>query len=325
VKEQKMSSIPVSAGYPQFAGQATGGGKYTPEIYSQKCLIKFYLTTVFGEIANTDYEGEIKSQGDNVIIRTVPDVTIRDYVKGQDLTYETPTSAEVELEIDKAKYYAVRIDKIDEVQNDIKMMDKWSDDAGKRMAIAIDTDILSNFYSDAAAANTGNTAGAISGSYVLGTDATPINLHTGATSGQDVNIIDSLMYAESVLSEQNVPEDDQRWIVLPTWACMLLQTSDLRRADSTGQVAASDVLRNGNLGRIGQFTIYRSNNLPMTADGETIIPFGHKTGLSFASQLTDTEVLPHPTSFGTIMRGLQVFGWKVVKPESLGYMVAEKK
>jgi hypothetical protein len=319
-----MASIGVGAGYPQFAGQTTNGGKYTPEIYSQKCLIKFYLTTVFGSIANTDYEGEIKSQGDNVIIRTVPDVTIRDYVKGQDLTYETPRSAEVELEIDKAKYYAVRIDKIDEVQNDIKMMDKWSDDAGKRMAIAIDTDILSNFYGDAHASNVGVTAGAISGAYDLGTDAAPIQLHTGATSGKDINIVDSLMYAESVLSEQNTPEDSERWIVLPTWACMLLQTSDLRRADSTGQ-ASSDVLRNGNLGRIGQFTLYRSNNLPTTADGETIIPFGHKSALTFASQLTDTEVLPHPTSFGTIMRGLQVFGWKVVKPESLGYMVAEKK
>jgi hypothetical protein len=319
-----MASISVAGGYPQFAGQATGGGKYTPEIYSQKTLIKFYLTTVFGEIANTDYEGEIKNQGDNVIIRTVPDVTIRDYVKGQDLTYETPRSAEVELPIDKAKYYAVRIDKIDEVQNDIKMMDKWSDDSGKQMAIAIDNDILSNFYSDAASANAGNSAGAISGNYTLGVTGTPINLHTGATSGQDVNVVDALMYAEAVLSEQNVPEDDMRWIVLPTWATMLLQTSDLRRADSTGAMGM-DVLRNGKLGKIGQFTIYRSNQLPTLASGEYVIPFGHKSGLTFASQLTDTEILPHPTSFGTIMRGLQVYGWKVIKDVSIGYMVAKKK
>lgn len=318
-----MASIGVSSGYPQFAGQATSGGKYTPEIYSQKCLIKFYLTTVFGEISNTEYEGEIKSQGDKVVIRTVPDVTIRPYTKGQDLTYETPKSAEVELEIDTAQYYALRIDKIDQVQNDIKLMDKWSDDSGKRMAIAIDTDVLSNFYSDANAYNVGNTAGAISGEYTFGVTGTPVNFHTGVTAGQDVNIIDALMYAEAALSEQNVPEDDQRWIVLPTWACMLLQTSDLRRNDSLGS-AAEQVLRNGKLGRIGGFTIYRSNNLPRTAASETIIPFGHKSALTFASQLTDTEILPHPTSFGTIMRGLQVYGYKVIKPESLGYMVATK-
>jgi hypothetical protein len=319
-----MASIGVSAGYPQLAGQVAGGGKYTPEIFSQNMLIKFYLTTVFGEISNTDYEGEIKQKGDKVIIRTVPDVTIRDYVKGQDLVYESPVAAEVELEIDKAKYYATRIDKIDQLQNDINLMDKWSDDAGKRLAISIDTDILSNFYTGASASNTGNTAGAVSAAYNLGSTGTPIALHTGATSTNDVNVIDALMFAEAALSEQNVPEDSERWIVLPTWACMLLQTSELRRADGLGSPSNQDVLRNGKLGRIGQFTIYRSNNLPKSGSN-TIIPFGHKSGLTFASQLTDTETLPHPTSFGKLMRGLQVFGYKVIKPESLGYMVANKK
>jgi hypothetical protein len=320
-----MASLGTSAGYPQFAGQASGGGKYTPEIFSQKALIKFYLTTVFGEIANTDYEGEIRSKGDKVIIRTVPDITIRDYAKGQDLVYETPTAAEVELEINKAKYYATRIDKIDEVQNDVKLMDWWSDDAGKQLAIKIDTDVLGNFYTEAGTGNFGNTAGAISSGYNLGTDATPISLHTGASANNDINVIDAIMYAEAALSEQNVPEDENRWIVLPTWACMLLQTSDLRRADSMGYPANQDVLRNGKLGKLGQFTIYRSNNLPKTGDGETIIPFGHKTALTFASQLVDNETLPHPTQFGTIMRGLQVYGYKVIKPQALGYMVAKKK
>ncbi len=317
-----MSLLSTAAGYPNLSSEGTG--KYTPEIFSQKMLIKFYLTTVFGDIANTLYEGEIKQRGDTVQIRTVPDVTIRDYIKGQDLVYETPSSAAVELEINKAKYYAMRIDRIDEVQNDINLMDKWSDDAGKRLAISIDTDILGNFYADADSDNCGNTAGAISGGYNLGSAASAISLHTGVTSGSDINIIDAIMYAEAALSEQNVPEDDERWIILPTWACMLLQTSDLRRADSMGYPANQDVLRNGKLGKLGQFTIYRSNNLPNSGTN-TIIPFGHKSGLTFASQLIDTETLPHPTAFGTIMRGLQVYGYKVIKSESIGYMVAKKK
>lgn len=317
-----MALLGQAAGYPNFSSEGTG--KYTPEIYSQKMLIKFYLTTVFGEISNTDYEGEIKSKGDTVIIRTAPDVTIRDYIKGQDLVYESPNSAAVELEINKAKYYAMRIDRIDEVQNDMTLMDKWSDDAGRRLAISVDTDILSNFYADAATGNYGATAGVISGGYNLGTAAAPISLHTGATSGTDINVIDAIMNAEATLSEQNVPEDDERWIVLPTWATNVLQTSDLRRADSMGYPANQDVLRNGKLGRLGQFTIYRSNNLPKSGTN-TIIPFGHKSGLTFASQLIDTETLPHPTAFGTIQRGLQVYGYKVVKGESIGYMVANKK
>jgi len=316
-----MANLGVSGNYPQYG--TDGSGNYTPQIYANKTLIKFYKNTVFGEIANTEYEGLIKSAGDKVIIRTVPDVTIRDYVKGQDLTYESPDSTSVELEINKAKYYALRIDKIDEVQNDIKQMDKWTDDGGKRLAISIDTDVLGTFYTGANASNTGNTAGLDSAGYNLGSTGTPISLTTGATSSNTINVIDMIMYAESALSEQNVPEDEGRWIVLPTWACMLLQTSDLRRADSQGAPAAQDVLRNGKLGRLGNFTIYRSNNLPKSG-ANTIIPFGHKSALTFASQLVDTEVLPHPTAFGTIMRGLQVYGWKVLKPEALGYAVAAK-
>jgi hypothetical protein len=169
-----MASLGTSAGYPQFAGQASGGGKYTPEIFSQKALIKFYLTTVFGEIANTDYEGEIRQKGDKVIIRTVPDITIRDYVKGQDLVYESPTAAEVELEINKAKYYATRIDKIDEVQNDVKLMDWWSDDAGKQLAIKIDTDMSSATSTPRPAWQLRQYRWRYLSGYNLGTDATPI-------------------------------------------------------------------------------------------------------------------------------------------------------
>ena len=318
-----MASLGVVGGYPQFAGQTSTAGQYTPQIFSQKILRKFYLNTCFSDIANVDYQGEIKAQGDKVVIRTVPDITIRPYTKGQDLVYETPVSAEVELEINKANYYACRIDKIDEIQNDVKMMNMWADDSAEKMKIAIERDVFS-FYSDAHASNIGATAGAVDAIYNMGTTSAPISLHTGATTGTDINIIDFIMYAEAVLSEQNVPEDDQRWMVLPTWACMLLQTSDLRRADSMGLPGSVELLRNGKLGRIGQFTIYRSNNLPKVST-ETIIPFGHKSGLTFASQLVENETLPHPTSFGHLLRGLQVYGYKVVLPAAIGYGVAKKK
>lgn len=318
-----MASLGVAAGYTQFAGQTTSGGKYTPEIFSQKILRKFYLNTILSEISNIDYQGEIKAQGDKVIIRTVPDITIRDYVKGQDLVYETPASAEVELEINKAKYYAARIDKIDEVQNDVNLMSKWADDASEKMKIAVETDTF-GFYADASAYNTGATAGYVSGAYNMGTVAAPISLHTGVTAGNDINVIDLLMQAEACLTELNVPEDSERWIALPTWACFLLQTSDLRRADSMGSPANQDVLRNGKLGKIGGFNIFRSNNLPKSGTN-TIIPFGHKSGLTFATQLVENETLPHPTSFGTLLRGLQVYGSKVILPQSIGYAVANKK
>jgi hypothetical protein len=315
-----MSFVGRAPGYPDYS--SAGQGKYTPQIYSQKTLIKFYLTTVFGEIANTDYEGEISKRGDKVIIRTVPDVTIRDYVKGQDLVYETPDGADVELDINKAKYFALKIDSIDRLQNDINMMDKWSDDGGKQMAIAVDRDILSNIVLDAHASNQGATAGAVSAGYNLGTAGSPLTVSKDGASST-TPILDLIMDAEAVLSEQNVPEDDERWIILPTWACNLLQKSELRRADSMGSPANQDVLRNGKLGKLGQFTIFRSNNLYVSGSN-TYIPFGHKSAVTFASQIVEQELLPHPTAFGQILRALKVYGYKTVKSQSLGLIVAHK-
>jgi len=309
-----MSFVGRVPGYPDYSN--AGQGRYTPQIYAQKTLIKFYLTTVFGEIANTDYEGEITKMGDSVIIRTVPDVVIRDYVRGQDLNYDTPDGAAIELDINKAKYFALKIDSIDKLQNDINMMDKWSEDGGKQMAIVIDRDLLSNVYLDADPLNQGATAGAVSNSFNLGTAGAPLTL-TSAT------VLDILMDAEAVLSEQNVPEDEERWAVLPTWMCNLLQKSELRRADGAGAATNQDTLRNGKIGKIGQFTIYRSNNVYVSG-GNSYIPFGHKTAVTFASQIVDTETLPHPTAFGTIMRSLNVYGYKTVKKPALGVIVAHK-
>jgi len=309
-----MSFVGRAPGQPDYS--SAGAGRYTPQIYAQKTLIKFYLTTVFGEIANTDYEGEITKMGDKVIIRTVPDVTIRDYVRGQDLNYETPDGADVELDINRAKYFALKIDSIDKLQMDINMMDKWSEDGGKQMAIVIDRDLLSNIYLDADALNQGATAGADSASYNLGTAGVPLTV-TKDTA------IDVLMDAEAVLSEQNVPEDEERWIILPTWMCNLLQKSELRRADGAGSATNQDTLRNGKLGKIGQFTVYRSNNV-YKSGGNSYIPFGHKSAVTFASQLVETETLPHPTAFGQIMRSLNVYGYKVVKKPAIGVIVAKK-
>ena len=101
------SQLGRAAGYPDFSSMSTNS--MTPVIYSQKTLIKFYKKTFLTEITNNDYEGEISGQGDKVIIRSTPDMTIKDYVIGQDLEYETPESASVMLEIDKAKYYAFNV------------------------------------------------------------------------------------------------------------------------------------------------------------------------------------------------------------------------
>jgi len=89
-----------------FVTNPTYTGTFIPQIWSGKLNVKFYASTVFGEIANTAYEGDVKNLGDKVIINNIPSMTVRDYEIGQSLTYEVPNPSTVELIIDKAKYFA---------------------------------------------------------------------------------------------------------------------------------------------------------------------------------------------------------------------------
>lgn len=315
-------SVAKMAGYTDFS--SAGVMQATQKIYSKKTLVKFYSTTCFGEICNTDYEGEIKNKGDKIVIRTIPDTTVRDYVKDADLVYESLESTAIEMTVDRAKYIGTRIDRIDEKLTDINWMDKWADDGSKKMQISVDRTILATAYASVAAANTGATAGALSGGYALGTSGSalvPASLPSsaaGSTYSAATDPLNMIMDAEAVLTEQNVPEDNDRFFVAPTWFINRLQKGDLRRNDFNGP-AGQDVLRNGKVGQIGQFNIYRNNNFT-PVNGAYPILFGHKCAITFVAALTETETLKHPTKFGTIMRSLMVYDFKVLKSEALGVL-----
>lgn len=301
-------SFPVASGRTQYSGN------FIPEIWSGKLQAKYYKTTVFSEIANTDWEGEIKGQGDKVHIRSIPTIAINDYVKGDNLTNQVPNSTPIELLIDKGKYFAVVLDDVDAVQADIKLMDIFTNDATEQMKIAIDGDVMNGVKAAAATANKGATAGAISGNLNLGTDAAP----RAVTKD---NILDLFLDAGQVLDEQNVPETG-RWLVIPSWMASMVKRSDLKQAYLTGD--SQSPLRNGKLGMIDRFTLYVSNNLPKTADGDSYVMAGTRDAITFASQMTNVETLRAQSTFGNIVRGLNVYGYNVTKPEALVNMVAVK-
>ncbi|MAT95376.1 MAG: hypothetical protein CME59_22625 [Halioglobus sp.] len=309
-----MAKFPVS-GVPSLASDSTS--KFIPAIWSTKLVTKFYDSTVFTEIANTDYEGEIKAHGDEVIIRTVPSITINNYQKGGGLNYEDPESPNVTLTIDQGKYFAFNCWDIDKHQSDIDLMNKWSEDASEQMKIAIDTDILAAIGASAHADNSGDSAGRISGDIDLGEAAAGVG--TNAVQLTKANILDHLVDWGTVLDEQSVPESN-RWVVLPAKACGLIKKSDLRDASIAGD--GTSILRNGRLGMIDRFTIYRSNNLNVN-NTEIDILFGHPSALTFAAQITEMETIKNPDDFGDLVRGLEVYGFEVIKPEALGHVVAK--
>lgn len=292
---------------PQLSG---GAGQFIPELWSAKLIEKFYDATVFGAIANTDYEGEIKKMGDTVHIRTRPTLTIRDYVKGQTLAVERPDSVAVELTIDRAKYFNAVEDDIDKTQTDLNLMNLWSTDAGEQMKLVIDRDILGSVYADAAATNKGATAGRISGNINLGATGAPLGL-------TKANVLEWIVDLGTVLDEQNIPEQG-RFLVIPAWLAGMIKKSDLKDVSITGDSVTP--LRNGLLGTLDRFTVYTSHGLhhavDATHDSFDVIA-GHKMAITFASQMTNMESLRSEQTFGSLIRGLQVYGFEVIKPEAL--------
>ena len=280
-------------------------GIFIPAIWSGKLIEKFYAATVLSAIANTDYEGEIKNQGDTVHIRTKPTITIRDYQVNQDLLIERPSSNMVDFTIDNAKYFNLALDDIMETQSDLNLLSMWSDDAAEQIKIVIDTAVLGLVDAGVDAANKGSTAGKNSVNINLGTTGAPYAL-TAA------NVLDAIVDMGQVLDEQNIPETG-RWLVIPPWVAAIVKKSDLRNASISGDGVSMS--RNGRLGMIDRFTLYSSNLLPTATEGTDKafrIFGGHPHGMTFASQITKVEQMRSERSFSTLLRGLQVYGFKVL-------------
>lgn len=331
-----MSTISASEALIGQAGDFNAvnySGTFIPTLWSSKLNAKFYAASVFGEIANTDWEGEIKGLGDKIVINNIPDITISTYTIGTSLTYAVPAPSTLELQIDKAKYFAFQVSDVIAHQSQPNMMDMFSNDAGQQMKISVDSNVLYNTFQGAAAANVGATAGAKSASYNLGTDDAPVTLSAA-------NVLSLLTSFAGVLDEQNVPETD-RWLLIDPATRQLLMQSNLAQAQFMGD--STSMVRNGKIGVIDRFTVYVTNQLPkaiagtntayssgdgsetsITSTGDAkrrILMAGHKSAITFASQMTKMETVRNPSDFGDYVRGLNVYGFKTVKDTALTYAV----
>jgi len=321
---------PVAGGFNTTPAMS---GTFIPILWSSKLNAKFYTASVFGEIANTNWEGEIKALGDKIIIQNIPDIAISNYQTGAGISYQVPVPSTITLQIDKAKSFAFQIADVLNLQAKPNLMDMFSNDASMQMKVSIDSTVLYNTFSGADPANKGITAGAKSGSYSLGSDAAPIVLTAS-------NVLQTLMSLAGVLDEYNVPETD-RYLLIDPYTRQQLMTSNLAQAQFMGD--ATSIVRNGRIGAIDRFVVYVTNNLPkagvgintpyLSGDGteatiastsgakRRIIIAGHKSAISFASQMTKVEQVRNPYDFGDYVRGLNVYGYTVAKPQGLAYAV----
>lgn len=299
-----MAVFPLTPG-PTPPAHPDYSGKLIPTIWAKKLLERFYDATVLSAISQTDYEGEIKSMGDKVVINKIPDITISNYRMGDNLTYQRPTAATIELLIDQGKYWAFALDDVADVQSMMKMTGPWAENASEQLKITVDTEVLAYLVGKADANNLGANAGRLSNNN-LGIAATPVAV-TAA------NVIDYIVDHGLVLDEQNCPETGRK-LLIPSWMAALIKKSDLKDASITGDSVS--VLRNGRLGVIDRFEIFVSNLLPVTGANSYVFAL-HPKALTFATQLTKTETLRAESTFGDLMRGLMVYGRAVVQPTLL--------
>jgi hypothetical protein len=324
----------MAAVYPvqsPFNTNPSYSGAFIPTLWSGKLLAKFYQNTMLSEIANTDYEGELKNQGDTIRIRLAPSISISDYTVGQNLSYEVPTPIFQDMQVNKGKYFGVQVNDVLSYQSDMNLMNMFTEDAAKQLKISIENEVFFNniVTEGPVAANEGATAGAISAAYNLGTDTAPIDQATPE------NVLKGILRMSTVLDEQNVPEDG-RWLVISPYDRHLLMQSNIAQAYFTGDPQST--IRSGKIGMLDRFTVYVSNLLPRGAAGKALVSgltdpatggavssaktrrlmvAGTKAAMSFAMTVNKTEPLRNQTDFGDIVRGLAVYGRKTVKPEAL--------
>lgn len=310
-------SVDRVSGYPDYT--QAGVNKNIPWAFGREYQKKFYKTSPIPLMTNSDFTADIKKQGDKVIIPTIPTITIRDLKVGGTMVMENPESPSIEFNVSRANYFFFGLDKITlkQMLDGKDYMDRCTADAGQQMSTFIGQKFMDDIYNKGAAENRGASAGVETGGLNMGATGTPVVCTPSS-------ILKYIIAAEIVCDEQNLP-DDGRFITLPSIARGVLQHSDLKDISLTGDTVTE--LRHGLLNKpIGKFKVLISNQVNKVTDGANLcynIPFGHVSGIAFATQMTDMVYFDKlETSNGQAMRGTNVYDWKVVTPKAFGNLYA---
>jgi hypothetical protein len=290
-------------------------GFFIPEIYSKKVQIALRKAAVAEAICNTDYMGEISNFGDTVNIIKEPQIAVADYTRGLTVTSTNLTDQELVLTIDQAKSFSFKLDDLERRFSHVNFQAVASDNAAYALRDAMDSNILA-----AVSAGATVTTG-------MGTTGTPIDI---GFTGSKVDPLNQMALAAKELDEANAPEEGRWFVAAPEWYNALSNSaSKLLSVDFN---AGQGSIRNGLVasGLLRGFQMYKSNNLPTndlsgaTPAGSATAPealFGHISATSAASAMNKVETIRDTDTFSDIVRGLMVWGRKVLRPEIVGKII----
>jgi len=303
-------------------------GNFAPEIFSQKVLKFFRRASVVEDITNTDYAGEIENFGDTVRIIKEPTVTVSAYTRGSVVNAQDLADDQITMVVDNANAFAFKIDDIEERHSHVNFEALATSSGAFALKRKYDANVLQAMSDGAGIAGADDASlsgGLTTTNSALGTASAPINVET-----DDAGINLMLLMART-LDDQSVPEEN-RWFVAPPifYEKMFQAGNKMAEVQVTGD--GTSPLRNGLAvpGTLAGFRCYKSTALNSTAGtdqvtlsgvatdaSENVILAGHMSSTSTASHIAKTEVVRSTESFSDVIRGLHVFGRKVLRPEAV--------
>ena len=336
-------------------------GNFSPVIYSKQVQLAFRKASITEQITNSDYFGEIANMGDNVKIIKEPEITVKAYARGTTITPQDLDDEDFNLTIDKANYFAFKVDDIEEAHSHVNFQQLASDRAAYRLADQFDQDVLgylSGFKQSALHSNADTVNDTVNGSIAVSTAGTDELLSTmkldasdftdgsgtagsasagiaiqprmpGATDATpaagDTFPLTLIARMARLLDQQNV-DTNGRWLVLDPVFIEVLKDEDSRlfNADFGGSGLQNGLILNN----VHGFKVYMSNNLPSAGTGSSfaganstsnfgVIVAGHESAVATAEQINKTETYRDPDSFADIVRGMHLYGRKILRPEAI--------
>ena len=302
-----------------FANSVSGqtNSFFLPSVYSKKVLNFFRKASVIEAITNTDYAGEISSFGDSVKIIKEPVISVSNYTRNADTTETLLTDQEIQLVVDSAKAFKFIVDDIETNMSHVNFKEIASSSAAYALKDSYDAAVLATMFAGCSASSPNHILGADSatdlGAGVFdGSGAADLG-----SGGSETDPLDLMARMARLLDEQNVPEEGRWFVASPDFYEVLGQSSS--KLLSVDFNAGQGSIRNGlvSSGKLRGFDMYKSNNIAATSNAAGKCLAGHMSSTATANTILSTEVLRDPTSFGDIVRGLHVYGAKVLRDEAL--------
>jgi hypothetical protein len=275
--------------------------RFRPEIWSAVLLDALEKALVYAApgVVNRDYEGEISQMGDTVHISSVGDPTISDYTAGGTLTYEDLTDAGQVLLIDQGKSFSFKVDDVDRRQARGDVMSKAMQRAAYKLRDKADQ-LVASMYTSIVSANTINT--------------TSITTADGAYN--------ALVDLGVIMDEANISTEGRVAIIPPWYHGLLQKNANFINAEKSAD--GGRALRNGVIGEAAGFSLRKSNNVPVITGDDYAVMGLVDTAISYADQIVQTEALRLQTTFADAVRGLHVYGAKMVQPAHAALLKASK-